>query len=225
LAQAGLRRNPRHTITIFADWYAQALIEVEPTLAELAMEIRRNDAEVREGLPWLKLARFGDQRSAAGSLRHDGNVVAITGVETDYDGEQLAFAAAEEIVKQAQLTAILYTSPSHRDDKPRWRILAPTSQELPADERTKLVARLNGLFGGILARESFTLSQSYYYGSVGGNPAHRVVLVDGDYIDQRADLDAKAIYAKPPPRRGTARAARSTARAARAAEPFPGCCS
>jgi hypothetical protein len=221
LAQAGLRRNPRHTITIFADWYAQALIEVEPTLAELAMEIRRNDAEVREGLPWLKLARFGDQRSAAGSLRHDANVVAITGVETDYDGEQLAFDEAVEILKQAKVEAILYTSPSHRDDKPRWRILAPTSQELPPEERTKLVARLNGLFGGILARESFVLSQAYYYGSVGENPAHRAILLRGDYIDRRADLDAKAIYVEPKPRSGQKQPKQSAARAARATKPFP----
>ena len=35
-----------------------------------------------------------------------------------------------------------------------------------------MVARLNGVLGGILSAESFTLSQSYYYGSINHNPAH-----------------------------------------------------
>ena len=42
-----------------------------------------------------------------------------------------------------------------------------------------LVARVNGLFGGKLAPESFDLSRAYLYGSVNGNPAHRVEVVDG----------------------------------------------
>jgi hypothetical protein len=196
------RRKARHTVTFFFDQRAKTLANVNATLPELVALIRETDGKVREQLPWLKLARFGDQRSGAGSLRTNANVVAITGAEADYDGERLAFDAAAEILKQARLTAILYTSPSYRADKPRWRILAPTSEELPPDERRKLVARLNGLFGGIFARESFVLSQSYYYGSVGGNPAHRVVLVDGDYIDERADLDARAVYADPKPLTG-----------------------
>ena len=46
----------------------------------------------RNGLPWLKLAPFGDMRRAKGSLRHDANVLAITGVEADYDGGNMPFA-------------------------------------------------------------------------------------------------------------------------------------
>ena len=56
-----------------------------------------------------------------------------------------------------------------------------------------LVARLNGILGGILAPESFTLSQSYYYGSVNKSAEHRAVIIEGDYIDLRADLDNGAI--------------------------------
>ena len=39
---------------------------------------------------------------------------------------------------------------------------------------------------------SFALSQSYYFGSVNNNPAHRVVVTEGDCIDLRDDLDAGA---------------------------------
>jgi putative DNA primase/helicase len=57
-----------------------------------------------------------------------------------------------------------------------------------------MVARVNGVLGGVLAPESFTLSQSYYYGSVGGNPAHRAIVVDGMTTLDRCDqLDEIAI--------------------------------
>ena len=36
----------------------------------------------------------------------------------------------------------------------------------------------------------WTLSQSYYFGSVNHNPAHRVALIDGTPIHQHDDLDA-----------------------------------
>ena len=49
------------------------------------------------------------------------------------------------------------------------------------------------LYGGIFDPASFTLSQSYYYGSINNNPAHRAVVTEGDCIDLRADLDAGAL--------------------------------
>ena len=42
----------------------------------------------------------------------------------------------------------------------------PFSGELPPGERTRLVNRLNGVLGGVLSRESWTLSQAFYYGRV-----------------------------------------------------------
>ena len=45
----------------------------------------------------------------------------------------------------------------------------------------------------MFAPESFALSQSYYYGSVKRNAAHCAVIVAGDCIDLRDDLDAGAI--------------------------------
>ena len=104
-----------------------------------------------------------------------------------------SFEEATKIVEGARLSALLYTSPSHEKDKPRWRVLCPTSRDLPPEERAKLAARLNGIFGGVFAPESFALSQSYYYGSVKRNAAHCAVIVAGDCIDLRDDLDASAI--------------------------------
>ena len=94
------------------------------------------------------------------------------------------------------IRCIIYTSPTYvPGTKERWRVLVPTSRALAPGSRTGLVARLNGVVGGVLApTESFTLSQSFYYGSVDNNPNHQVQVLDGDFIDLRADLDAGAIF-------------------------------
>ena len=126
-------------------------------------------------------------------LRRDANVVSISGIEADYDDEVMSFDEATEILEVARLSALLYTSPSHTEDNPRWRVLCPTSRDLPPEQRARLLGRLNGSFGDVFAPESFALSQSYYYGSVNRNAAHRAVIVAGDCIDLRDDLDVDAI--------------------------------
>lgn len=180
-------------VTFFADFAATTKREEQITLAALAELVRTTDATSKETLPWLKFARFGDTRTDHGSLRSNDNVLAITGVEGDYDGERLSFEEARDKLAPTQLLAILYTSPSHTEDAPRWRVMCPTAQDYPPDLRDAFLARLNGLFGGIFSRESWALSQSYYFGSVGRNPSHQVSLLDGTPIDQMDQLDAGAI--------------------------------
>lgn len=158
-------------VTFFADHAARSLSTQDMTLEQLRDLILKTTAGEKAQLPWLKLATFGDERTKNQSLRHNANVLEITGIEVDYDDKVMAFEEAVRIVQQAQLRALLYTSPSHKPDEPKWRILLPTSSASPPKERAKLLARINGLFGGILAGESFTLSQAYYYGSVNHNAA------------------------------------------------------
>jgi hypothetical protein len=186
----------RHTfaITFFPDRTAQSVIEApNPTLPELADAIRRSNAVDKAELPWLKLAAFGDKRSRHNSLRHDANVLEISGIEGDYDAEQMTMDEAIERARQARIRCLFYTSPSFAPERPRWRILAPLSKNHPPSDRDGLVAVINGLFGGVLGGESFTLSQSYYFGSVNGNPGHRVEVLDGDFLDLRPDLTGAAI--------------------------------
>jgi hypothetical protein len=180
-------------VTFFIDHAATTKREELLTLEDLAERIRATDAATKQGLPWLKLARFGDQRTDKNSLRHNANIEAVTGVEADYDGEQISLGTAVQLLTEAGLRAAVYASPSHTDDTPRWRVLCPCSEEHLPTERDRFLARLNGLFGGAFSRESWTLSQSYYFGSVGQNPSHSVVLTEGDCIDRRDDLDAAAI--------------------------------
>jgi hypothetical protein len=120
-------------------------------------------------------------------------VLTISGVEIDYDAEEVPFDSALQSIKTAGLIAIVYTSPSHTSAAPRWRVLAPTSTDLRPESRAQLVARVNGVLGGIAAPESFVLSQSFYFGSVNGNEEHRAEIVEGDFIDLRDDLDIGAI--------------------------------
>jgi hypothetical protein len=190
------------SVTFFPNAAAQTKREEVLPLRDLANRIATTTASSKTTLPWMKLARFGDLRTAdANSLRHNANVVTISGVEADYDGEKISFTGAVDTLRKAGVKAIIYTSPSHTEDTPRWRVLCALSKELPPDQRSRHLARLNGLFGGIFSGESWTLSQSYYYGSVNRSPSHLVELIDGTPIDLMDELDAGAI-GKPATRRG-----------------------
>jgi hypothetical protein len=180
-------------VTFFTDEFARTKREQQIALADLVELIRVTSAPQKTQLPWLKLAGFGTLPTGKNSLRWDGNVTAISGIEADYDGERVSFEAAIEILEEAGLEAIVYTSPSHTPDEPRWRVLCPLSTELLPKQRPHLLARLNGLFGGIFSAESWALSQAYYFGSVDHNPAHQVALIEGLPIDRCDELDRIAI--------------------------------
>jgi hypothetical protein len=188
-------------VTVFPNASANRKSEEQITPEELAKRIRRTTAPTKSELPWLKLALFGGTRTplrpradgsagmTGGSLRHDANVLEVSGVEGDYDAGAVLFDDAVERLEKAGVACIVYTSPSYREDAPRWRVLCPLLQPVAPQKRRHLVGRLNGLFGNIFARESFTLSQAYYFGSVRLNPLHRVALVDGEAIDAHDELD------------------------------------
>ena len=176
-------------ITFFKTFAATEKREQQYSLRALAGRIKAVTASSKSQLPWLKLAKFGDTPTDKDSLRHDANVLCITGIEADYDAGSLTVTEACIALENQGIAAMVYTSPSHTEDSPRWRILCPTSTELKPEQRQQLVGRLNGLFRGILAGESYTLSQSYYFGSVNHNPSHEVHLIDGTPIDQHDELD------------------------------------
>lgn len=183
-------------VTYFKNHAATTLTTENLTLMELRERVLNASNREKGKLPWLKLAIFGKKRSDENSLRHDANVLHITGIEVDYDEENIAFDDALKAVGEMGISALVYTSPSHSLGAPRWRILAPTSQPHPPAMRAKLVARVNGLLKmklgaeKIAASESFTLSQAYFYGWVMKKPGldHRAEVIIGDFIDLRDDL-------------------------------------
>ena len=189
-ADADIGEHKVH-VTFFPDFAAKSYITDDLTLLDLRERVLNASARKKDNLPWLKLAIFGNKRSQKGSLRHDANVERITGIEIDYDIEQVAFANALTALNELQIGALLYTSPSHSSDKPRWRVLAPTSKPLAPELRAKLVAQLNGALKAKLGvdtvakGESFALSQAFYYGWVCDSPKpdHRAEVINGSFID------------------------------------------
>jgi len=180
------------TVTFFNNAAAHTKTEQILSIDDLAARIQNTKAASKAELPWVKLARFGTHRSKGNSLRNNENIVAITGIEADYDGGKISIEEAEEILANAGIVAILYPSPSYTSEKPKWRVLCPLSREYSPDQRDRFLARLNGLFGGIFARESWVVSQSYYYGRV-ANPDHRALIFDGIPIDLAEQLVDGAI--------------------------------
>jgi putative DNA primase/helicase len=188
-------------VTFFKDVHAKALRVVDLSLTQLKKRIETTSAPVKEKLPLIKLGTFGNEKSKRGSLRHDGNLRTINGIEVDYDGEKIAFQQAIAPWKRLNVLALAYTSPRHTPEAPRWRILFPLSHTIPPDQRAKLVARVNGQYGGSLAPESFVPSQSFYIGRVPRSKFQIKVIGDeftGRYIDKLDELEEKAIYPPKP---------------------------
>jgi hypothetical protein len=177
-----------------------ALVKYDCTaknIDDLAGLIRGTTSGSKNDLPWIKLARFSGvpNPKAANpkfaSLRYNAAVVEIYGIEGDYDGGKLPMAIAA--ARLAQIECLLYNTPSSKSEAPRWRVLAPTSKPYPPPTRDGFLARVNGLLGGVLADESFVLSQSYYFGGLVDRPAE-VIVNCGRRIDLLDDLDALALY-------------------------------
>jgi hypothetical protein len=184
--------------TVFPDYAAKTKNEISLPMEALAERIRTTTAPRKEDLPWLKFALFGPISSPtnSGSLRWNGNVKKLSGIIGDYDGEEMPIEEAAERLDKAGIIAIVYTSPSHMREghKHRWRVCCPFSVLCEPDRHYLMVARVNGVLNGVLAPESFTLSQAYYFGSVSNNPAHQVLVIDGtSTIDLCNELDQIAI--------------------------------
>ncbi|MCK1439911.1 hypothetical protein [Bradyrhizobium sp. 15] len=198
-------------VTFFRDYAATRCTTENLTLMELRERVLNAAAREKGKLPWLKLAKFGNKRSEKNSLRHDDNVLEVTGVELDYDVEQVSFDDAVKAVEATGIHALLYTSASHTPEKPRWRLIAPTSKPLPPEMRYKLAARLNGVLKTtfnvevIAKSDSFALSQSYFYGWVCDSPKphHCAKVVQGAFIDQRDDLAVYEATGRPHASRNT----------------------
>jgi RecA-family ATPase len=200
------------TVTFFFNRDARHKDEKQFTLLTLRDHIQGGQAYHKNDLEWIKLAHFGQLRSDKGSLRNNANVEWVTGCEVDYDGEQMSFDEAVAKIRWANIACIAYTSPSHMPSAPRWRLLFPFSTRLKPDQRAPMVARANGVLDGVIGAESFTLSQSDFYGRVidaDGNTIARkkngsgveevsggeycVELIEGRPLDLCDELDAGAI--------------------------------
>ena len=115
--------------TLFEDRFASFHVEVEePSLDKLAKSLRATEAASKDKLPWIKLARVSGHPSDNGSLRYDAAITELWGVEGDYDGGIFPFEEAAGKIEAAEIEALLYETASSTPERPRWRVLAPTSR-------------------------------------------------------------------------------------------------
>ncbi|MEJ6848604.1 AAA family ATPase [Sinorhizobium fredii] len=182
-------------VTRFRSQSAKSKKTLELTLRQIADMIEGVRAEEKADLPWLKLACFGNERTEHGSLRSNKNMSEISGVELDYDAGTIPPNRARDMLEEARIAGLIYSTPSHRQPSKgnRWRVLLPCSRPYDPAERERLVARVQGVFKGKAAAESFTPSQAFYYGSTEGGTPATTYLADGDYIDHADHLDDGAI--------------------------------
>jgi hypothetical protein len=149
-------------VTTFPDSYAKDKTQDRFTLTALAVRLDGSEAvETKADCVFIKMAEFGDKPSP--------KVISVSGCEVDYDDGVMTFDDAEAILIANDIGCLLYTSASHTDEKPRWRGLFPFTQGITGTtehmrwERKRMVARVDALLGNILAKESYTLSQSFYF--------------------------------------------------------------
>lgn len=190
-----LRVNFRQAIplvnyTIFRNTTAKAKHEFRDIpWSQFVQQIREPQMyKGKADCPLISLAEYGNTASEKGSLRHAANVRCVSGVEIDYDGERVSPHEAARLLHKAEITSLIYTSPSHRPDAPRWRVLLPFSKAVQPAERAEYVGRANRILGGIATRESFTLSQSFYIGRV-RNAEYIAIETRGRTIDVAANIE------------------------------------
>jgi hypothetical protein len=181
-------------VTIFPSQFADKKKTLDLSLNEIADKIESTSGASKDKLPWLKLGKFGSERTNKNSLRSDANFEQFDGVEVDYDGGKISIKEATTLLKKAGIAAIVYTSASHTPEAPRFRVLCPVSETKSPKEREHYVKRLNGIFDGQIDAVSFTKSQSYYYGAIEGKSEHFAVKrIDGDFLDEATHLDKTAL--------------------------------
>lgn len=192
-------------VTVFPSRSGQRLKRQAMTLRDLADWIGTQEADDKAHLPLLKLATFGSARTplrehrgkrVGNSLRHNANVLSVSGCELDYDEGTMTPEEAASAFRAAGVAALVYTTPS--DGLPgkgrRWRALLPFSTDLPPEDRAQHLARANGILGGVIDRASFTLSQTFYAGRETGGAPVQSILTEGQPIDLLDDLDAGAAW-------------------------------
>jgi hypothetical protein len=217
--------EPAAFVTIWANKFGQRFnAERSMNLAELERVIVAvRPHEAKDKLPLLKLAKFGrtkhiNPQTSKWSYRSNENVLEVHGIESDYDGRKLPMRHATDILDRQGIGYLAYTTSSHTNDAPCWRVIvllaAPLVGTTDYLDKTRAFycgvlnailspTATDGKAAGILAGESFTLSQSYFFGPVKDKHPTQTARREGLCIDtwmNRQDAPPKPVYAAPKPK-------------------------
>jgi hypothetical protein len=183
-------------VTQFPNLGAKTKQELPFSSRDLAAKIESAKASHKRKLQLLSGVAFGNVPTEKKSLRSRANATKVYAVFVDYDAGEVSLEEAAEMLRKEGVAALFYTTPSHGlpGKGSRWRAVFVLSMPRAPDAYADLVARVNGLFGGALADESFDFWQSYFFGSVDGQRRVETLLVNGHRcLDAADDLDASAI--------------------------------
>lgn len=185
-------QGPR--VSVWASVTATRSVEEVPGDASALAALFRGEPvrAAKSACRLLSGCSFGTLRNASGSLRHAANVTSVWMVEGDIDAGGVSPAEVAARLRKAGVQAVVYTTPSHTPEAPRCRVLAVLSAAVAPALRYELVSLLNGAVGGLLAAESWTLSQAFYFGRVEGvaYEVHEVEGVPLDVVAYSPDFDA-----------------------------------
>ena len=175
--------------TTFDDVRGKVLTEHETTWHAF-VEMLRTLPRVpqKEMAPLASLCTYGDHVLPGGESRRNAeNVLAVYGVEVDYDGEVISFDEAVRTLQAAGLRAAVCTTASHAAHASRWRAFLPFAERGTLADREAALERVNGLFGARIAQESFSVSQAFYIGPA-GDAEYLCHATDGQTIEAATHL-------------------------------------
>ncbi len=167
-------------LAVLPDKYATRIAE-HVTRAEIEGRILAGlpHAAEKTGLPLIVCGTLDGSKTKNRSVRHDAGLETLVCVLGDHDTGTVGIPDAANRFKAAGVQALFYTSPRHTPEQPRWRVICWTartytrgSDDLAAVHRT-LTDRMHAILGeGVITGECWTLSQSYYFGSVDPTREH-----------------------------------------------------
>jgi len=178
------------TLTVFPNLSGHTLDEYTTSFEGLAEWLKGlPEYPSKSRCPLISLNRFGTIRTEIKqSLRHDANILATTGAIGDYDAGVMAPEDAAAILSAVRVRAVIVTTPSHILKGNRWRLLLPFEIEQTIERRYSLLAKVNTVLGGVLAKESYVASQAFYVGRVTG-VTYSVIITDGLPVDVNPNIE------------------------------------
>ena len=150
--------------------------------------------------PKMSLPMFSWRIYREGGARLNDDVEFLTGIEFDYDHGEKSPEWAQHRLEDANIMACIYTTPSDTPKKRKWRVMCPLSKRLPVEEYERLLARLNGVLGGLVDPDGTGRSKGFWYGRLRGHPPRQFICTTGYNLDDTNldGLDRGAIYVKIP---------------------------
>lgn len=102
------------TYSVFPSVQAESITQKEMRWGDIvSVLLAPKERASKADCPLLKLATFGDKRTGKNCLRSDGNMLAVFGIEGDYDGEEVTVDEAAARLAKHGIEALIYTSASH----------------------------------------------------------------------------------------------------------------